>query len=278
MSIQSPKSEGRSPKAICSRMLRASFLTPHASRFTLFAVALLVAFHLPASPASPPAPPPTAFQSACDLYSAGAFDRSAEAFRELARTQPSAGALHNLGNAEWKRGQTGEAILAWERACWLDPFHAGARANLRFVRKAVQLGAPDLAWDEICSTWLPVNVWPWLAGGSLWFAVALVMLPGIFRWRRADWHQAAAAAGFAVFLLTLPALVGVQTRSKLGVIREADTLLRLTPTREAQVLTKLPAGELARAEQERGDYVLVRASGDAVGWVRRAEFGLISGR
>jgi hypothetical protein len=184
--------------------------------------------------------------------------------------------LHNLGNAEWKRNQVGEAVLAWERAQWLDPFSANTRANLRFARQAAQLPAPQLTWFEICSTWLPVNAWAWLAAGSFWLAVALVMLPGILRWRKADWHQAVAAAGFAVFLLTMPALIGVHSRTQLGVVRSKDTLLRLTPTREAQTLGKLPAGEIVRLERTRGQYVYVRAGNDAAGWIEQAQFGRIS--
>ena len=86
------------------------------------------------------------------------------------------------------------------------------------------------------------------------------------RWRKADWHQGVAAAGFAIFLLTIPALAGVHTRSKLGIVLGKDTPLRLTPTYEAQVLTKMPAGESARVERERGDYVFIRTSA-AAGWV-----------
>ncbi|MBI5388453.1 MAG: SH3 domain-containing protein [Verrucomicrobia bacterium] len=216
------------------------------------------------------------FREAFDAYAANAPEQSAALFRELATNQPSAGVLHNLGNAEWKSGQAGEAILAWERAQWLDPFNANARANLRYARQTAQLPSPQLAWYEMCSTWLPVNAWAWLAALSFWTALALVLLPGVLRWRKADWHQAVAAAGFAVFLLTIPALLGVHSRTKLGIIRAKDTPLRLTPTRDAQTLGRLPAGELVRLERERGGYVYVRGANDAAGWVERAQFGTIS--
>lgn len=219
------------------------------------------------------ATPTESFRQGFDAYATGAYEQAVSSFGQLATNQPSSGAFHNLGNAEWKRGQAGEAILAWERAQWLNPFNANARANLRFARHVAQLGGPSLTWYEICSTWLPVNAWPWLAAASFWLALAMVLLPGILRWRKADWHQALAAGGLAVFLLTVPALIGVHTRAKLGVIRAKDTLLRLTPTHEAQALTKLSAGEVVRLERERGGYVYVRAGSDAAGWVESAQFG-----
>jgi ribosomal protein L2 len=62
------------------------------------------------------------------------------------------------------------------------------------------------------------------------------------------------------------------------VILEAQTPLRLTPTREAQTFTKLSAGELARVERERGNYVYVRLASDAAGWVEKTRVGRIGGR
>lgn len=218
------------------------------------------------------------FQQACQDYGVGNYNQAATLFGNIAAATPSAGTLHNLGNAEWQCGRVGEAILAWERARWLGPYHANPRANLRFARKVAQLDTPELVWYEICSTWLPVNAWAWLAAGSFWLALSMMLLPGILRWRKADWHQGLAAVGFAVFLLTLPALAGVHTRSQLGVIVPHQTPLRLTPTHDAQTLTKLAAGEVTRLERVRGGYVYIRTGNDAAGWVERSQFGLICDR
>ena len=217
------------------------------------------------------------FRQGSEASIAGGFEQSATLLRKAVAARPAPGTLHNLGNAEWQCGRSGPAICSWERAQWLDPFNANTRANLRLARKAAQLDAPDLGWYEICSTWLPVNAWSWLACLSFWLAVAMVMLPGILRWRKADWHQGVAAAGFAIFLLTIPALAGVQTRSKIGVVLTKETPLRLTPTSEAQILTRLPAGESARLERERGQYVFIRTSA-AAGWIERAQLGLIAAK
>jgi hypothetical protein len=217
-----------------------------------------------------------AFRQGFEAYAAGAYDLAATRFRELAAQMPAAGTYHNLGNTEWQRGKAGEAILAWEKAQWLDPHNANTRANLRFARQKAQLPSPALAWYEICSTWLSSKSWAILATTTLWVSVALVLLPAILRWRKADWHHAVGAACLGAFILTLPALIGVATRSRMGVIRVQDTALRLTPTRDAQVLGKLPAGEMARVEMTRGGYFYVRTGSDAAGWVQRAEFGLIT--
>lgn len=215
-----------------------------------------------------------AFHRGADEYAAGHFESAASLFREAA-SPPAAGALYNLGDAEWQCNHPGPAILAWEQAQWLDPFYRNTTANLRYARRARQLDAPELAWYEICSTWLPANWWPWLAGAGFWLAAALMMLPGIFGWRKAGWQQALAAASFAVFLLTLPALAGVQSRSRLGIILPSEVPLRLTPTADAQEETRLAAGETVRLERIRGNYLLVRTA-NATGWVQRNQLGFIS--
>lgn len=214
------------------------------------------------------------FHRAADEFAAGHFESAATLFREAA-SPPAAGALYNLGDAEWQSKRPGPAILAWEQSQWLNPFNKNTAANLRFARKVRELDAPDLAWHEICSTWLPANWWPWLAAAGFWFAAALVMLPTIFGWRKSGWQQALAAASFAIFLLTVPALVGVHSRSRIGIILPNEVPLRLTPTAEAQEQTRLVAGESVRLERTRGDYLLIRTA-NAAGWIQRDQLGFIA--
>lgn len=217
--------------------------------------------------------PDALFQSGATAYRAGEYARAAAAFRQSVLLHPASGALQNLGNAEWRCGSTGPAILAWEQARWLDPFNASVRQNLQFARKTAQLEAPDLAWYEVVSTWLPASWWAWIAGISLWLAVGVGMLPGVLRLRKATWHQAVAALGLMVFLLSIPAHIGVQTRSRVGFVLLNNTPLRLTPTVEAQALTRLSAGEPGRWVRARGNFVLIRTS-RALGWVEQDQFGL----
>jgi len=213
------------------------------------------------------------FQTGVTAYRASDYALAAEAFGQSIALQPASGALQNLGNAEWQRHRTGAAILAWEQALWLDPFNQSARQSLRYARKNAQLEAPDLAWYEVISTWLPVSWWAWIAGVSLWLSVGVVLLPGILRRRKATWHQAIAAVGLMVFLLSVPAHIGVETRSRIGFVMQKDTPLRLTPTLEAQAVTRLAAGEPARKVRVRGNYLLIR-NGRVLGWVEQDQFGL----
>jgi tetratricopeptide (TPR) repeat protein len=209
-------------------------------------------------------------------YRNGEFTAAAQAFAAAAAAQPATGTYVNLGLAEWERGRLGHAVLAWERALWIDPDNVAAQENLRFAREQSQLEAPSLAWHEVASTWLPFNAWAWLAGVSLWLAVGMMTVPPWLRWRRSGWHQAVAAAGLAVFLMCVPAMLGLKSRQQLVIVLERNTPLRLTPTEDAQWVTVLSAGDPARVERARGNYMLVRTA-QGRGWLERTQVGGISG-
>lgn len=214
------------------------------------------------------------FARGVELIHAGQFPEAAAAFENSARAQPAAGTLVNLGIAEWQRGHAGAAILAWEQAQWIDPFDSRAAANLKFARQVAQVDAPQLKWFEIASTWLPPNAWVWLAGASLWLAVGLLVLPGIFRRRKAGWKQMLAALATGFFLFCLTASVGVVSRTDIGFVLKKNAPLLLTPSREGEVIFILPAGEPARKLRTRGNYFLIRTTGES-GWIEQGEFRLI---
>ena len=217
-----------------------------------------------------------AFREGADAYRNGGYSKAVDFFTKAAQARPSSGTLQNLGLSEWQRGHTGEAILAWEQAVWLDPFNRAAHANLKYARRLAQLEAPDLTWYEAVSSGLPVNWWAWLAAGSFWIAIAAILLPGVFRRPRTVGYQAVAALSLMLFLLTFLAHFGVHARSKVGFVLAKDTHLRLTPTHEAQVIARLQPGDPLRVKRSRGNYVLVH-TGHATGWLQREQFGSLSG-
>jgi tetratricopeptide (TPR) repeat protein len=215
-----------------------------------------------------------AFRKGITQYEAGQFEPARQAFQKSFTEQPAAGTLLNFGLAEWRCGNQGEAILAWEQSAWLNPFAADAHNNLSFAREILQVNPLEMTWCEQASTWLPASWWAWIAGGSLWLAVAMVTLPGFLRLRKAGWHQTLAALALVIFLTSLPPNIGVYTRSGIGIITRKDTILRLTPTQAAETLASLPAGEPVHRLRSRGNYFFVHTQyGD--GWVARSQINFI---
>jgi tetratricopeptide (TPR) repeat protein len=226
------------------------------------------------SPWAHASPADALFRYATNAFNAGDYLQAATALAQAASLEPASGTLQNLGNADWQSGRVGPAIVAWEQALWLNPLNQAARMNLRFARRTAQIESPDLNWSEVVSSWLPANWWAWVAGLSLWTAVGISTVPGMLRRRKAAWHQAVAAFALAIFLLSIPAHLGIHSRAKLGFILFKDVPLRLTPTADAQFITRMAAGEPVRIERTQGTYLLVRASHTS-GWILADQFKLI---
>ena len=94
------------------------------------------------------AQPDTDFLKANEAYATGNFENAIKGYEALAQArQFSANLFYNLGNAYFRAGDFGAAILNYERALALDRHHAEADANLRIVRdetRALELSPAPL--------------------------------------------------------------------------------------------------------------------------------------
>src|SRR5207248_5283530 len=90
-----------------------------------------------------------AFAKANEAYSAGHFQEAVEGYQSLVNSGLwSANLFYELGNAWFRLGDYGEAILNYERALALDPHHPESDANLRIARdeaRALELRTEGLA-------------------------------------------------------------------------------------------------------------------------------------
>lgn len=99
---------------------------------------------------------------------------------------PSAERLYNLGNAYYRAGLPGMAIVSYERALRLDPSNQDIKDNLEFVNSRITDRLPDSsgliggAADSLASAWHP-NAWAWV--GIISFILAL---GGVFLYFLAD--------------------------------------------------------------------------------------------
>ncbi len=75
------------------------------------------------------------FAAGNDAYEQGDYERAAGIYREIERSGVRSAALHyNLGNALFKAGRLGEALLEFEKALRLDPGDPDVRENLAYLR------------------------------------------------------------------------------------------------------------------------------------------------
>src|SRR2546423_6775064 len=86
---------------------------------------------------------PQSFEKANEEFATGRFKEAIAEYEGLVQKHEySANLFYNLGNAYFRAGDFGKAILNYERALELDRHHAEAEANLRVTRneaRALQL-------------------------------------------------------------------------------------------------------------------------------------------
>jgi len=223
-----------------------------------------------------------AFESANAAFAAGDFAGAKDGFAALiARDGPSAAALYNLGNASFRAGAIGEAVLSYERALLLAPRDQDVRANLRQVRKAAGLPEPEIgAWARLVAL-LTDDGWAWLASGALYLLCAALLSLRALR-RLGPAHPARGALRWSAAALAATLLIaGAACATRLGerdraVVLDADPVLRVAPYPSATASSELAPGELVRIERAHQGFSLVRTAGGRSGWLGDAAVARIA--
>lgn len=211
------------------------------------------------------------FDSANRAYDAGDFETARKEYQALVDAgQGTANVFYNLGNAEFRAGNLGAAILGYERALALKPDHPEAARNLALARE--QAGAKVRAeqwYDRLFPAW-HVNAFISIATVAGWAAVFAFIFMRLFRTVRG----LLGTFGTAALLLALYAGGAVwrteQERS-LAIITTKEAVARLAPAEQSGVAGTFPAGSRVNVLSERGDWVYCRLPGEQLGWIPAAD-------
>jgi len=112
------------------------------------------------------------FDVANQLYEAGKYDEAKAAYNQLVKNGTlSANLFYDLGNAEWKLGNSGQAVADYERALQLEPSHPQAKANLDFAREQTGAKVATPQWWEQALGTLDANAATLLISVSAWVAL-----------------------------------------------------------------------------------------------------------
>jgi tetratricopeptide (TPR) repeat protein len=111
------------------------------------------------------------FTKANSDYAAGHFRQAIDGYESLVRNrQWSASLFYDLGNAWFRAGEPGRAILNYERALALSPAQPETEANLRLVRDQARALELTRSWPAQHLAFLTVDHWTWVAAAAAWLA------------------------------------------------------------------------------------------------------------
>ena len=124
---------------------------------------------------------PDRFKQANDLYRQGHYRESAPAYESLVSEGAQSVALfYNLGNAYFKQGQIGKAVLSYERALRFAPHDKEILGNLAYAREFVQdkvAGTEPSLWARrLISLYERVTLNLLLASASWFYFLSILIL------------------------------------------------------------------------------------------------------
>src|SRR5213595_3195322 len=124
------------------------------------------------------------FAKANQEYAQGHFKEAISGYEALVRAgQWSANLFYDLGNAYFRTGDFGHAILNYERALALEQHHPEAAANLQIARDEARALEMQQSWPERYLQFANVNQYSATAAVGFW-AGAFCIVGLIFGRRR----------------------------------------------------------------------------------------------
>ncbi|MCM1152595.1 MAG: tetratricopeptide repeat protein [Muribaculum sp.] len=245
----------------------------------------------------------TLIADADSAYSRGEFDRAVELYNEVIHNQGISSNLYvNLGNAQYKRGNTGEAVIAYLRALRLDPSNKVAKSNLNFLRSFVidsnraeikekkgnvEPDSPSFwrsLYNHISSDHLP-NTWAaWAVVCFLCLVAAgccYVFSSNVLIRKIGFFSGLLFLIGTVLLVICAYSAAKAWNKNDVGVIIENKTALRTQPGDTASAVgTVLHGGtELTVASTDSVDgkiWYNCRLNNDMQGWVSGSEFEMVT--
>jgi tetratricopeptide (TPR) repeat protein len=210
------------------------------------------------------------FTKANQEYAQGHFKEAISGYEALVRTgQWSANLFYDLGNAYFRVGDFGRAILNYERALALERHHPEATANLQIARDEAHALELQQSWPERYLQFASVNQYSITAAIAFWLAVlAIVML--IFGRRRSATLIATLMFCLLVSAVAIYAVYTLErgsSGSALAIVTGKNVQARLATADSANSVLALPPGSEVKILSTRGDWIYAALPNTLRGWI-----------
>jgi len=210
------------------------------------------------------------FTKANQEYAQGHFAEAISGYEALVRAgQWSANLFYDLGNAYFRTGDFGRAILNYERALALERHHPEATANLQIARDEARALELQQSWPERYLQFASVNQYCIAAAIAFWLAVFVIVML-IFARRRS---AALIATLMFCLLVSAVAIYSVYTLergsngSALAIVTGKNVQARLATADSANSVLALPPGSEVKILSTRGDWIYAALPNTLRGWI-----------
>jgi tetratricopeptide (TPR) repeat protein len=210
------------------------------------------------------------FAKANQAYAQGQFKEAISGYESLIRAgQSSANVFYDLGNAYFRTGDFGRAILSYERALALERHHPEATANLQIARDEAHALEIQPSWTERYLQFASVNQYSIAAAIAFWLGVFAVV-GMVFARRRSSTRMLLLVCCLLVLAVALCAIYTLERGSKgaaLAIVTAKDVQARLATADTANSVLALPAGSEVKILSTRGDWIYAALPNNLRGWI-----------
>jgi tetratricopeptide (TPR) repeat protein len=210
------------------------------------------------------------FAKANQEFAQGHFKEAISGYEALIRAgQWSANAFYDLGNAYFRTGDFGHAILNYERALALERHHPEATANLQIARDEAHALEIPPSGPERYLQFASVNQYSIAAATAFWLAI-FAMFALIFKRRRSARAIAVSICCLLVLAVAVYAIFTLERGSKgqaLAVVTGKDVQARLATADTANSVLALPVGSEIKILSTRGDWIYAALPNNLRGWI-----------
>jgi len=211
-----------------------------------------------------------AFDAANKLYAQAKFADAAAAYEKLLQSDVVSPALYfNLGNARFKAGEIGKAILAYRQAESLAPRDPDLEANLQFVRNQIQgPSAASSRWERALQH-LTLNEWTLLAATPLWICLLSLTALQFRNSSRSTFRNLAWLSGLAAIALGVCLVCVWKIHSApIAVVIANDAVVRNGPLEESPSAFTVHDGAELNVLDEKNNWLQISV-GNRIGWLKR---------
>jgi len=210
------------------------------------------------------------FAKANQAYAQGHFKEALEGYEGLVRAgQWSANLFYNFGNAYFRTGDFGRAILNYERALVLEPHHPETTANLQIARDEARALEMQQNWPERYLQFASANQYSITAAVTFWIA-AFGLVALIFARRQPTAAIVLVLIGFSIFAGAIFAIWQLDRGAEggsLAIVTGENVQARLATADTANSILALPAGSEIKILSTRGDWIYAALPSNLHGWI-----------
>jgi tetratricopeptide (TPR) repeat protein len=210
----------------------------------------------------------TQFAKANQDYAQGHFKEAIDGYEAVVRSgQRSANLFYDLGNAYFRTGRFGPAILNYERALVLDRHHPESQANLQIARDESRALELQPTWLEQYLEYANLNEFSIAAAVAFWvgaFGIILLMFP----LRRRGRALALSIVSWSIFAVTVFAVYRIDSEMrKTAIVTDQKVQARLATADNAGRVLALPPGSEIKILSRRGDWIYAALPNNLRGWI-----------